>query len=205
MKRLFSIILALFSVISLAACGNSKKAESSVSSTSFESSLSNTSVGKSLVVYFSATGNTKRAAEIIAEKTGADIFEIEPSVPYSDSDLDYNNKDSRVYKEHENKELQAVQLKKETPDNFSQYDTVYIGYPIWWGVSAWPVDTFVERNDFKNKTVIPFCTSASSEIGDSAKSLAQKAKYGNWRAGKRFSSSVGDNEIEKWIKEVKNK
>lgn len=124
-------------------------------------------VTKRLVVYYSATGSTKAVAETIADTTGADIFEITPVEPYTDDDLDWTNDNSRVCVEHDDESKRDVPLTATTPDNWEEYDTVFIGYPIWWSIAAWPVDGFVSANDFTGKTVIPFCTSASSGIGQS--------------------------------------
>lgn len=111
--------------------------------------------GNVLVVYYSATGNTEEVANIIAETTGGDLFELEPADPYTDEDLNYSDDNSRVSQEHEDESLRDVELVSTTADNWDSYDTVFIGYPIWWGIAAWPVDTFVENNDFTGKTVIP--------------------------------------------------
>lgn len=137
-----------------------------------EASQKETLTGKTLVVYFSATGNTESAANYIAQATGGDLFELEPAEPYTDEDLNYNNDNSRVSREHEDESLRNVELVADTVENWDDYDTVFIGYPIWWGIAAWPVDSFVEANDFTGKTVIPFATSASSGLGQSGKLLA---------------------------------
>ena len=158
---------------------------------------------KTLVVYYSATGSTKAVAEMIADKLSADIFVIEPSDPYESADLNYNNSSSRVSKEHDNEALRKVDLKVNTPENWEQYDTVYVGYPIWWGVAAWPVSSFVSENDFADKTVIPFCTSASSGLGQSGKLLSDAAKGGTWKDGKRFSGSASESEIASWLDSIK--
>lgn len=129
-----------------------------------EASQKETLTGKTLVVYFSATGNTESAANYIAQATGGDLFELEPAEPYTDEDLNYNNDNSRVSREHEDESLRNVELVADTVENWDDYDTVFIGYPIWWGIAAWPVDSFVEANDFTGKTVIPFATSALSLI-----------------------------------------
>lgn len=134
-----------------------------------EASQKETLTGKTLVVYFSATGNTESAANYIAQATGGDLFELEPAEPYTDEDLNYNNDNSRVSREHEDESLRNVELVADTVENWDDYDTVFIGYPIWWGIAAWPVDSFVEANDFTGKTVIPFATSASSGLGQSGK------------------------------------
>ena len=155
--------------------------------------------GKTLIVYYSATGSTERIASIMAEKIDADVFELEPAQPYTDDDLNWTNSDSRVVYEHEHPEAQsAVALKQITPDNWDEYDTVFIGYPIWWGIAAWPVNQFVSGNDFTGKTVIPFCTSASSGIGQSGELLAEMAGTGEWLEGERFSSYADADEIAAW-------
>lgn len=158
---------------------------------------------KTLVVYYSATGSTKAVAQTIAESADADIFEITPVNPYTSDDLNWNNNNSRVSKEHNDESLRNVELTKVTPDNWDSYDTVFIGYPIWWYIAAWPVDTFVKGNDFTGKTVIPFCTSASSGIGDSGTRLQKMAGTGNWQAGQRFSSGASASEVSKWVKSLK--
>lgn len=93
-------------------------------------------------------------------------------------------------------------LKTTTADNWADYDTVYIGYPIWWGIAAWPVDTFAKANDFTGKTVIPFCTSASSGIGESGTQLAALAGTGDWQEGQRFPSAVTQQEVTDWVKSL---
>lgn len=151
-----------------------------------------------LVVYYSATSHTKGIATKIANNLDADIFEIVPKEIYTSSDLDYNDTNSRVVKEYNDEALRDVELVNTSVDNWDSYDTILIGYPIWWGIAAWPVNTFVKNNDFTNKTVIPFCTSASSSLGQSGKLLANMAGTGNWLEGKRFSSSVSDATIKEW-------
>lgn len=158
--------------------------------------------GKILVAYYSATGSTKAVAETIAETTGADLFEITPKDPYSDDDLDRTNDDSRVSKEHVDESLRDVELTSTTPENWDSYDTVLIGYPIWWGIAAWPVDHFVTDNDFSGKTVIPFCTSASSGIGDSGNLLEKMGGTGDWQEGQRFSSGASASDVNAWVESL---
>ena len=152
-----------------------------------------------LVAYYSATGSTQAVAEKIAAHLDADLFEIVPVEPYSQDDLNYNDEQSRVVKEHEAPELQDVALATTTPENFDQYETVFIGYPLWWGQAAWPVDSFVVDNDFSGKTVIPFCTSASSPLGSSAQNLHALNQTGTWLDGVRFSSSATQDDVDEWI------
>ena len=103
---------------------------------------------KVLVAYYSATGNTKAAAETIADAAGGELFELQPAEAYTTEDLDYNDPESRVCKEHEDPDLQDVKLEEVTPESFPNADVVFLGYPIWWGEAAWPVNEFVKENDF---------------------------------------------------------
>ena len=157
---------------------------------------------KTLVVYYSASGSTKAVAQNIAESADADIFEITPVNPYTSDDLNWTNNNSRVSKEHNDESLRNVELTKVTPDNWDSYDTVLIGYPIWWGIAAWPVDSFVKANDFTGKTVVPFCTSSSSGLGESGELLAELAGTGDWLEGERFSSSVSEDAVQTWIENL---
>lgn len=158
--------------------------------------------GRTLVVYYSASGNTERVAKAAAEAAGADLFEIVPVEPYTSEDLNWTNDNSRVSREHNDESLRDVELTSTEVANWDSYDTVLIGYPIWWGIAAWPTDGFVKANDFTGKTVIPFCTAASSGIGQSGKLLADLAGTGDWQEGKRFASSASDQEVASWIGEL---
>ena len=161
------------------------------------------SKNKILVVYYSAQNHTKSVAEKIAKNLNADIFEIVPEDVYTSEDLNWNNSNSRVSKEHDDESLRNVKLKNTKVNNWEEYDTVLIGYPIWWGIAAWPVNTFVKENNFEGKTVIPFCTSASSSLGQSGELLQKEANSGNWKEGHRFSSSASDSDIQKWTDSIK--
>lgn len=226
MKKLTALFLSFAMVLSFAACGSSTSSGTSTSESSAPSASSETQepstsseteepsdssetpssqpesaeeTGNTLVVYFSATGNTEEAAGYIADLTGGDLFELEPVEPYTDEDLNYNNEDSRVSQEHADESLRDIELVADTVENWDSYDTVFIGYPIWWGIAAWPVDTFVEANDFTVKTVIPFCTSASSGLGESGELLAELAGTGDWQEGMRFRSSVSESDVQEWL------
>lgn len=155
--------------------------------------------GKVLVAYYSAQGHTRRVAQAAADALGADIFEIVPQQPYADDDLNWSNDGSRVSREHEDESKRDVPLTQTTPDSWADYDVVLLGYPIWWGIAAWPTNHFASDNDFSGKTVIPFCTSASSGIGDSGRLLAQMAGSGDWQEGHRFSSGAEDSEVADWV------
>ena len=155
--------------------------------------------GKTLVVYYSASGTTKRVATAIADAAGADLYEITPVEPYTSDDLNWTNSSSRVSREHDDESLRDIALTEITPADWDSYDTVLIGYPIWWGIAAWPVDNFVKGNDFTGKTVIPFCTSASSGLGDSGNLLEEMAGTGDWQEGHRFSSGASDADAADWV------
>ena len=218
-KRLFSCLLAGAMALSLAACGGSDSAASDQSAeeqtqeettspadTSTDTAAPEDSGGDTaadsgnvLVVYYSATGNTETVANYIAEATGGDIFEITPAEPYTDDDLNWTDENSRVTREHEDESLRDVELTTTQVENWDSYDTVFIGYPIWWGIAAWPVDGFVEANDFTGKTVIPFCTSSSSGLGQSGELLAELAGTGDWQEGQRFRSSASQEDVNEWV------
>lgn len=151
------------------------------------------------MVYYSASGNTEEAANYIAAAANADVFELEPVEPYTNDELDWTDENSRVVYENDNPDAREVALVNTNVPEWDSYDTVYIGYPIWWGIAAWPVDGFITANDFTGKTVIPFCTSSSSGIGESDKLLAELAGTGGWLEGERFSSGVSEETIQAWV------
>ena len=157
---------------------------------------------KAIVIYFSAQNHTKNVATKIAAEMNADVFEIEPVETYTEEDLSWTSSDSRVSREHNDVSLQNVTLKSVSVPNWDEYETVFLGYPIWWGGSAWPVDSFVKQIDFSNKTIIPFCTSHSSGLGTSDTDLKAKATGGNWQPGHCFSQDAADAEINDWIKSL---
>ncbi len=158
---------------------------------------------KTLVVYFSAQNHTEAVAKQIAENLDADIFEVTPKDVYTSDDLDWTDSNSRVSKEHDNESLRNIELVTTDAPNWEDYDTVLIGYPIWWGIAAWPIDNFVKNNDFTGKTVIPFCTSSSSGLGQSGEILEGYANGGNWQEGHRFSSNASDNDIKTFTDSIK--
>lgn len=213
MKKLTVILMSLLLVSGLAACGNSRQEQNGTSAPSYnaenktepqsqtavEPETTQSSEGKTLVVYYSASGNTKEAAGYIAAATNGDLFEIVPVEIYSNADLDWTNKDSRVSKEHNDVSARQTSLVADTVSDWESYDTVFIGYPIWWGIAAWPVDTFIKANDFTGKTVIPFCTSASSGLGESGELLKEMAGTGNWLEGERFRSGVSEETVRSWV------
>lgn len=126
-------------------------------------------------------------------------YEITPVEPYTSDDLNWTNSSSRVSREHDDESLRDIALTEITPADWDSYDTVLIGYPIWWGIAAWPADNFVKGNDFTGKTVIPFCTSSSSGLGDSGNLLEEMAGTGDWQEGHRFSSGASDADAADWV------
>ncbi len=206
MRRTIKELLALSVLLFIIASCSSTNSTSTISSPSNNNNTSNNNLddvnkgeSKSLVAYFSGTGNTKRVAEFIKNKTDGDLFEIDPAEPYTDADLNYSNSNSRVSKEHNDESLRDIPLQITTPSNFNDYSIVYIGFPIWWGIPAWPVNNFVKDNDFTGKKVIPFATSASSGMGNSDSILKAMNNTGTWINGQRFSSNVSEDTVNSWI------
>lgn len=229
MKKLTALLLSLAMVFSLAACGNTANTPADTSkddaqtpavspvekpddtntpddaetpddaNTPADTTAEQPQTGKTLVVYYSASGNTARVAKDIAAATGADLFEIVPTQVYTSDDLNWTNANSRVSREHDDESLRNVPLTSTTVADWSGYDTVFIGYPIWWGIAAWPVNSFVTDNDFTGKTVIPFATSSSSGMGQSGTLLANMAGTGDWQEGHRFSSGTSTSDVESWV------
>lgn len=169
---------------------------------SAEAQQSTDEAGKTLVVYYSATGNTENVANYIAAATNGDLFKLEPTEPYSDADLNWTDDNSRVVREHDNPDERDIALVKSTVENWDEYDTIFIGYPIWWGIAAWPVNGFIEANDFTGKTVIPFCTSSSSGLGESGELLAETAGTGDWQEGQRFRSGIIESDVTAWVESL---
>ena len=151
---------------------------------------------KTLVVYFSATGNTKTVAEEITRLTGADLYEIVPAVPYTDEDLNYNNNECCANQEMNDASARPA-IGSEAID-VSSYDTVFIGYPIWWGTMPRIINTFLDTYDLSGKTVLPFCTSGSSGITQSVSDIRAAEPDADVRGGLR-ASSANDSGIESWI------
>ena len=204
MKKLTSILLLAAMALSLAACGSSTPAPTAAPAETTEAPADTAEAaaqetGKVLVVYYSASGNTARVANDIAEAAGADVFELVPAEPYTSDDLNWTNQSSRVSVEHDNPDARTVELVSTEVPDWDSYSTVFIGYPIWWGIAAWPVDGFVSANDFTGKTVIPFATSSSSGIGESGALLAQLAGTGDWQVGQRFSSGASASDVQDWV------
>ena len=225
MKKLTAILLSAVLALSVAGCSNSNSAsnadtaaastkapeteaastegtEAASAETASEAEIDSETGSKTLVVYYSASGNTERVAKEIAEAADADLFEIVPEEEYTSDDLNWRDSDSRVSREHEDESLRDVALTTTEVPDWDSYDTVFIGYPIWWGIAAWPVDGFVKANDFTGKTVIPFATSSSSGMGESGTLLEQMAGSGDWQEGQRFSSGASESDVQDWVSEL---
>ena len=207
MRKILSILLTFCLIIGLTACsgGSSEEtadtdigSEAAATEQTAEAESNDSSTGNAtLVVYFSATGNTRGVAEKIASITGADIYEIKAAQEYTDADLDWHDSDSRTT--HEQNDPSARPEIGSDPVSLEGYTTIYIGYPIWWGEEPRIMDTFVESYDFDGITMIPFCTSSSSGIGRSGQNLADNAGSGNWLEGARFGGGASEDELSTWI------
>lgn len=198
MKKLSILFLSLFV---LGACssnesGTSSKAISSASNESKETII--TGDGNVLVAYFSVTNNTKAIAESVHHYLKSDIFEITPSNPYTSADIDYGS-DCRANRE-QNDDKARPEIKYQIQD-ISKYNTIVLGYPIWWAEAPKIMYTFIESYDFTNKTILPFCTSGSSPIGSSATNLAKSAPNAHWLEGRRFAANTSDDVIHSWLDE----
>lgn len=154
-------------------------------------------MNKTLVAYFSASGTTARAAKALAQAAGADLFEIKPAQPYTPADLDWMNKKSRSSVEMNDGNARPVIADR--VQNMADYDTVFIGFPIWWYTAPRIVNTFLESYDFTGKTVIPFATSGGSGVEKSADDLKKKYPNLNWKKGKLLGGRVTADTLRGWI------
>jgi len=188
-NKIISIMTAVLLSASLAACGNTVRAETESADSAAHSDV--------LVAYFSATGTTKGVAEKIASVMGGDLYEIQAAEPYSDADLNYNDSSSRSTMEQNDESVRPEIGSEEL--SLEGYTTVYLGFPIWWGEEPRILDTFVETYSFDGITVIPFCTSGGSGIGRSGSNMEALAGSGTWLEGERFSGSVSEEELQDWI------
>ena len=159
-------------------------------------------IGKALVVYFSATGTTKGVAQRLAGAIGADIFEIVPTQPYTDADLNWRNKQSRSSVEMADRKSRPA-IAKAAPD-LANYKTVFVGFPIWWYREPSIIDTFIESNAaaLAGKTIVPFATSGGSGMGDSSANLQALAPKAKVTEGRRFRASADADTLKKWAAEI---
>ena len=153
-------------------------------------------MSKKLVAYFSASGVTKAVAERLAKSAGADLFEIKPKTPYSEADLDWTNKNSRSFVETNSPDCRPKIAN--TIANMDEYNTIFLGFPIWLYVAPKFINTFVESYDFSDKTVIPFATSGGSKMGKTCEVLKDLCPNANWEKGKMMNC-VSDKELKDWL------
>ena len=206
MKRILMIFMAALMAITLSACGSdagsaAPKTDNNTKNATAEQSASpaqnKSTKGKTLVVYFSCTGNTKSLAETAADILGADLYEIRPEQPYTANDLNYNDETTRATMEQKDDSARPALADRNA--NIGGYDTIVLAYPIWWGQAPRIMDTFVASYDFNGKTIVPICTSGGSDIGSSADYLQKLMKgSANWKNGKRFGGSE-KTEIKNWL------
>ncbi len=188
--------------MTLTVIGCATQNQTSLSSQSQES-LTPSDDSRILVAYFSATNHTKNVAEILATTLDADLYQIEPEIPYSPEDLNYNDLTSRVSVERSDPNFRPTI--SNSIHNMDQYDVIFVGYPIWWTEAPNILSTFMESYNFSDKTLIPFCTSASSGFGSSDATLREIASNANWLEGKRFPSNADSEEIQAWLQEFELK
>ena len=160
-------------------------------------------MSKKLVAYFSASGVTAKVAETLAEAIGADIFEIEPKVPYTEADLNWMDKKSRSTIEMSDPASRPeIAMKR---DNMKDYDTIFVGFPIWWYVAPTIINTFLESYDLTGKTIIPFATSGGSDMGKTNEKLLPSCKGAKLLEGKVFKASVSGADLAEWAEGLENK
>ena len=224
MKKLLSLILLCVCAALFAACGNAASSQTSQqpavtqpeTTTAAETTVltenkiisaekdtaaeaagtPDSSENNMLVIYFSRTGNTEKIAQYLIEFSGADSYVIEAAVPYTDEDIEYSNDSCRANKEQNDK---SVRPEIANPiSSIDSYDTIFLGYPIWWGQEPRIIDTFLESYDFSDKTLIPFCTSGSSGISISEANIKALVPVGKQLAGKRFAADSTKDEVKEW-------
>lgn len=209
MKKTPLPICLFAAMLSLAGCGANQESSSSAKSASNndgDASLSTSGhveVSNALVIYFSATNHTKSVAETIASHIASPIYELVPVNPYTSADLNYSNSNSRVVKEHEmiqSGDRVNVELESTHFEEFDEADYIFLGAPVWWQQLSWVIENFLVDNDFSNKTIIPFGTSASSGFNlDNLTSLTEDDSNVTWFSPQRFSSSVNSNTVIDWL------
>ena len=157
-------------------------------------------MGKTLVAYFSASGVTAGVADKLASAAGADLFEIAPAEPYTKADLDWTNKQSRSSVEMNDRSCRpAIATRVE---DMAQYDTVFVGFPVWWYRQPSIIDTFLEGYDFTGKKIVPFCTSGGSGLGQAPEYMQELVPAANVLMGRRLSANVSEEELKNWVEGV---
>lgn len=156
-------------------------------------------MSKVLVAYFSASGVTAKVAKNLAGETGADLFEIEPEIPYTSADLNWQDRGSRSTVEMNDRSCRPA-IRSQLED-MNQYDVVFVGFPVWWYREPSIIDTFMESYDFSGKTVVPFATSGGSSIGDSGKNMQALAPKAKVAKGKRIAAGASGKALADWASE----
>ena len=223
MKRMLSLLLTFALMFTFAACGstagqggansNPAQEENTPASTAPETpsqpedttppedetpvESEDDSGNKILIAYFSATNNTESIANHLNEILDADLYEIVPETPYTSDDLNYNDRSSRSSQEMNDPDARPAI--SGSVDNMEQYDVIFLGYPIWWGEAPRIINTFLESYDLSGKTIAPFCTSASSPLGSSARNLEELADNVTWLDGQRFSGGASSADVQSWV------
>ena len=223
MKRMLSLLLTFALMFTFAACGstagqggansNPAQEENTPASTAPETpsqpedttppedetpvESEDDSGKKILIAYFSATNNTEGIANHLNEILDADLYEIVPETPYTSDDLNYNDRSSRASQEMNDSDARPAI--SGSVDNMEQYDVIFLGYPIWWGEAPRIINTFLESYDLSGKTIAPFCTSASSPMGSSARNLQALTDNVTWLDGQRFSGGASSADVQSWV------
>lgn len=197
-----SPLLSFVCLIGITSCGANTSEKLSTSNNSFSSSET-TLTSKSLIIYFSATNHTKNVAETIANHLTSPIYELEPVNPYASGDLNYSNENSRVVKEYlitQRGERVNVELTNTSFAEFAEASYIFLGAPVWWQQLSWVIENFVSENDFSNKTIIPFGTSASSSFNlNNLIPLTEDDNNVTWLNPQRFSSGVSSSAVISWV------
>ena len=192
MKKFFCMMAAM-TMMSLGACtGNNSQSQSKQDAQQPEGQ------GKALVAYFSASGVTEGVAKELAAVTGGTLYKIDPEQPYTDADLDWRDRTSRSTVEMKDLSSRPAIKGGGKVDNVAQYDTVFVGFPVWWYTAPTIINTFIEANDFKGKVMIPFATSGGSTIDKSAADLAKAYPDLNWQPG-RLLNGANQDTIRTWL------
>lgn len=224
MKRTLSLFLTVALMLTLAACGSKGGQDSTSSSPAPEGNTPTSTVPetppanqpedtapteeqtpewtddggkKVLIAYFSATNNTENIANHLNDILDADLYEIVPETPYTADDLNYNDSSSRSSQEMNTPDSRPVI--SGNVENMEQYDVIFLGYPIWWGEAPRIINTFLESYDLSGKTIVPFCTSASSPLGSSATKLQDVTDSATWLEGQRFSGGASVSDVQSWV------
>ena len=192
MRKIFLVLMSVMMIL-LAGCGEEEKVAAPEPSKAVDPSSQ-----KSLVAYFSCTGTSKKLAEYSAEVLNADLYEIKPEIPYSETDLNWRDETTRATVEQRDEKVRPALADKNA--NIADYQNIVIVFPIWWGNAPRIIDTFVESYDFSGKTIIPICTSSSSEIGTSAEYLQTlTSKSATWKHGKSFYKKFSKDDVKNYF------